>query len=123
MPFYVLSAVFILCIFSIRWLPPDVKNSVELDKVKAISCLKNRGILWTFMLMVASAIANCYINPQYTEHMKDLGLGENLSGYVVSLGAFFYMVFLHLMPSISRKLDKKFIIVIGTFISIFAVLV
>lgn len=75
------------------------------------------------MLMVASAIANCYINPQYTEHMKDLGLGEDLSGYVVSLGAFFYMVFLHLMPSISRKLDKKFIIVIGTFISIFAVLV
>lgn len=28
LPFYVLSGVFILCIGSIRWLPPDIKNKV-----------------------------------------------------------------------------------------------
>lgn len=55
--------------------------------------------------------------------MKDLGIGEDASGYLVSVGAFFYMVFLHLMPAISKKLDKKFILMIGTIISVFAVLV
>lgn len=73
--------------------------------------------------MVGSAIANVYINPQYTDHMKLLGLDEDASGYVVSVGAFFYMVFLHLMPSISKKLDKKMILIIGTIISILAMLV
>jgi len=28
LPFYVLSGVFILCIGSIKWLPPDIKNKV-----------------------------------------------------------------------------------------------
>lgn len=55
--------------------------------------------------------------------MKVLGLAEDKAGYVVSVGAFFYMVFLHLMPSISKKLDKKFIITLGTFISILGILV
>lgn len=123
LPFYVLSGVFIMCIFTIRWLPPDVKNSVMLDKVKAVDCLTDKGVFWTFMLMVGSAIANCYLNPQYTAHMLLLGLDENVSGYVVSIGAFFYMVFLHLMPSISKRLDKKFIVTLGTFISIVGVLV
>jgi len=55
--------------------------------------------------------------------MSSLGLDEDISGYVVSLGAFFYMVFLHLMPSISKKLDKKMILIIGTIISILGMLV
>lgn len=33
------------------------------------------------------------------------------------------MVFLHLMPSISKRLDKKMIVALGTLISIFAILV
>lgn len=75
------------------------------------------------MLMVGSAVANVYVNPQYTDHMSDLGLDEETSGYVVSVGAFFYMVFLHLMPSISKRLDKKMILIIGTIISVLAMLV
>lgn len=118
-----MSGVFVLCIYTIKWLPPDIKNKVEIDKVRAIDCMKNGSIFWTFSLMTASATANTYINPQYTEHMASLGLGSEYSGYVVTIGAFFYMVFLHLMPMISKKLDKKFIITIGTFISIFAILV
>jgi Na+/melibiose symporter-like transporter len=55
--------------------------------------------------------------------MTDLGLSEDISGYVVSVGAFFYMVFLHLMPAISKKLDKKMILSVGTVISILAMLV
>lgn len=55
--------------------------------------------------------------------MSDLGLDEETSGYVVSVGAFFYMVFLHLMPSISKRLDKKMILIIGTIISVLAMLV
>lgn len=85
--------------------------------------MKNSGVFWTFSLMTGSAVANTYINPQYTQHMKVLGLAEDKAGYVVSVGAFFYMVFLHLMPSISKKLDKKFIITLGTFISIIGILV
>lgn len=55
--------------------------------------------------------------------MSELGLDEETSGYVVSVGAFFYMVFLHLMPSISKRLDKKMILIIGTIISVLAMLV
>ncbi|KAL4482772.1 hypothetical protein ABPG72_022332 [Tetrahymena utriculariae] len=123
LPFYVLSGIFTLCIFTIKWLPPDVKNKVEIDKVKAIDCMKIGPIFWTFSLMTASAVANTYINPQYTRHMTSLGLDEGKAGYVISVGAFFYMVFLHLMPHISKRLDKKFIITLGTFISILGILV
>ncbi|KAL4476627.1 hypothetical protein ABPG72_000786 [Tetrahymena utriculariae] len=117
MPFYILSFLFLCCLITIRWLPPDIKSKKDLDKVSSIKCLSNRHIFFTFMVLVAGLTAASYINTLYTEHMENLGLNDDISGYFYPLGSVFYIGCLHLMPRISKYVNRKLILLTGVFIA------
>ncbi|EAR96693.2 MFS transporter (macronuclear) [Tetrahymena thermophila SB210] len=117
MPFYILSFLFMCCLITIRWLPPDIKSKKDLDKVSSLKCLSNRYIFFTFMVLVAGLTAASYINTLYTEHMENLGLNDDISGYVYPLGSVFYIACLHLMPRISKYVNRKLILLTGVLIA------
>ena len=89
------------------WLPKDEKNVSEADSVSAFVCMKNVPIFFTFSIIVTAATCSTFINPLYSKHIENLGMVNKYEGFVFSSGAFFYMIFLYLIPYISKIFDKK----------------
>ncbi|KAL4432974.1 hypothetical protein ABPG74_005347 [Tetrahymena malaccensis] len=121
MPFYILSFLFMCCLFTIRWLPPDIKSKKDLDRVSSLKCLSNRYIFYTFMTLVAGLTGQSYINTLYTQHMRSLGLSDDVSGYVYPIGSILYIACLHVMPRISKYIKRKLILSAGVLICVLGV--
>ncbi|KAL4476625.1 hypothetical protein ABPG72_000784 [Tetrahymena utriculariae] len=121
MPFYILSFLFLCCLFTIRWLPPDVKSKKDLDRVSSLKCLSSRYIFFTFMTLVAGLTGQSYINTLYTQHMRNLGLSDDVSGYVYPVGSILYIGCLHVMPRISKYIKRKLILLTGVLICVLGV--
>ncbi|EGR32568.1 major facilitator superfamily protein, putative [Ichthyophthirius multifiliis] len=113
MPFYFFGLLFIIMSYTIRWLPKDQKNKKEIDYVSSLTCMKNCNVLLTFFLVVTASTSTSYINPLYSGHMDQLGLSKSYNGYLFSLGALSYMIFLYIIPQMSKVFDKKVILSIG----------
>ncbi|EAR96695.3 MFS transporter (macronuclear) [Tetrahymena thermophila SB210] len=121
MPFYILSFLFLCCLFTIRWLPPDMKSKKDLDRVSSLKCLANRYIFFTFMTLVAGLTNQSYINTLYTQHMKALGLSDDVSGYVYPIGSILYIGCLHVMPRVSKYIKRKLILSAGVLMCVIGV--
>ncbi|KAL4432973.1 hypothetical protein ABPG74_005346 [Tetrahymena malaccensis] len=117
MPFYILGFLFLCCLVTLTWLPADIKAKKDIEKVSSIQCLSNRYIFFTFMVLVAGLTSQSYINTLYTQHMENLGLSDNISGYVYPLGSLFYIGCLHIMPRVSKYVSRKLILSTGSLIA------
>ncbi|EAR96694.1 MFS transporter (macronuclear) [Tetrahymena thermophila SB210] len=117
MPFYILGFLFFCCLLTLRWLPADANSKKDIEKVSSLQCLSNRYIFFTFLVLVAGLTSQSYINTLFTQHMENLGLSDNISGYVYPIGSLFYIGCLHILPRISKFVSRKLILSMGTLIA------
>lgn len=75
----------------------------------------------TFLVLVGATTALSYVSPIFTKHMDTLGISNNYSGYLFSIGFIFYIIFLLIMPTLSKKVNKKMILTVGIFTSVIGV--
>ncbi|KAL4454585.1 hypothetical protein ABPG74_021790 [Tetrahymena malaccensis] len=117
MPFYVLSFIFLCSLFTLRWLPSNIKVKNSIDTSQYYRYLSDKTILATFFIAVGVSTAQTFIIPLYAVHIEGLGLTQDLMGYFFSISSFFYIVFLFVMPRIQRYINRRLFLTIGILIA------
>ncbi|KAL4499297.1 hypothetical protein ABPG72_006883 [Tetrahymena utriculariae] len=113
MPFYFLSFIFLCSLFTIRWLPSNIKINNSIDTSQYYRYLSDKTILATFLIAIGVSTAQSFIIPLYAVHIEGLGLTDDLMGYFFSISSFFYIIFLLLMPRIQKYINRKLFLTIG----------
>jgi MFS family permease len=102
---------------SILYLPNDNQEITKKQTFKSGTVFSNKNVIALALVVTMTSAGTTFINPMFSIHMETFNINETQSSLLLGSSTIAYIVFIHFVPALLKKFNKRLILTIGILLS------